>query len=71
MQTSIQTNRSLTNPGAGAGSITAIEQFALSQPGIYAQINALEQFNGSTILEHWVRFTNNTYVVAYSGELVE
>lgn len=56
MQTSIQTNRTVVNPefAEGAGNPTAIEQFAQANPVLYAKITALEQFNGSTILAHWV-----------------
>lgn len=68
MQTSIQTNRTLANPAAGEGSITAIEQFAQNNPSLYAQITALEQFNGSTILARWVQASGSTNVVSYSAE---
>ncbi len=67
MQTSIQTNRTLSNPAAGTGSITAIEQFAQDNPALYAQITALEQFNGTNILEHWVRANGSTNVVSFSA----
>ena len=58
MQTSIQTNRA-TNSGA---TLTVIEQFAQSNPNLYAEIYTLEQFNGDTVLSQWVRnFTETTW----------
>ena len=51
MQTSIQTNRT-KNQNATE---TVIEQFARTQPDMYARITALERFNGSNILAGWVR----------------
>ena len=56
MSTSIQTNRA-TNNGATA---TVIELFAQSNPELYAQITALEQFNGDTVLSQWVRNSSHT-----------
>ncbi|MEJ8849673.1 hypothetical protein WKW82_23710 [Variovorax rhizosphaerae] len=68
MPTSLQANRTLANPAAGAGSITAIEQFAQNNPALYAQMTALEQFNGQTILDKWVRSSGSSFVVSYSAE---
>ncbi len=68
MLTSIQTSTILANPAAGAGSITAVAQFAASNPTLYAQITALEQFNGNTILDKWVRASGSTNVVTYSAQ---
>ena len=68
MQTSVQTNRTLTIPVSGAGSVTAIAQFAQSNPALYAQITALERFNGQTILDKWVRASGATNAVSFSAE---
>jgi hypothetical protein len=68
MPTSIQTSTTLGDPQAGAGSITAVAQFAQSNPTLYAQITALEQFNGQTILDHWVRASGSVNVVSYSAQ---
>ncbi|MDB5850022.1 MAG: putative rtx family calcium-binding cytotoxins and bacteriocins protein, partial [Rhodoferax sp.] len=51
MQTSIQTNRT-QNSGQTS---TVIEQFAQSNPALYKEITALEQFNGDTLLSQMVR----------------
>jgi Ca2+-binding RTX toxin-like protein len=60
--------------------VTAIEEFAQSNPQEYARITALEQFNGTAILANWVRpivsrvqtdqglVESVTWVVSYSGE---
>jgi hypothetical protein len=70
LPTSVQTSTLLANTGAGAGSITAVAQFAQSNPTLYAQITALEQFNGQTILDHWVRASadGSSHAVSYSAE---
>ncbi|QDL56146.1 calcium-binding protein [Rhodoferax aquaticus] len=73
MQTSVKTNRTLRNFGGGGNVIgdingvpvfgnTAIEKFSLDNPAMYAKITALEQFNGQTILDKWVRNTTAWYV---------
>ena len=51
MHTSVQTQLSRQS----AGGYTCIEEFSILQPALYAKVTALEQFNGITILEHWVR----------------
>jgi Ca2+-binding RTX toxin-like protein len=51
MHTSVRTQLSRQS----AGGYTCIEEFAILQPALYAKVTALEQFNGITILEHWVR----------------
>ena len=55
MQTSILTNLALADISAGADSPTAIEVFSASQQSLYSQITTLERFNGTRMLEHWVR----------------
>ncbi len=65
MQTSIQTNRT-KNQNATE---TVIEQFARTQPDMYARITALERFNGSNILAGWVRSLASAtppYAVSFS-----
>jgi hypothetical protein len=37
------------------------------KPSLYAQITALEQFNGNTILDKWVRASGSTNAVTYSA----
>jgi len=69
MPTSIQTSTTLANTSAGAGSITAVAKFAQTNPELYAKITALEQFNGQTIVDKWVRTTSNGgNAVVYSPE---
>ncbi|MDO8770929.1 MAG: hypothetical protein Q7K57_19915, partial [Burkholderiaceae bacterium] len=68
MQTSLQTNLTLANTAAGANSITAIAQFAQNNSDLYAQITALERFNGNTILDKWVRASGSFNVVSYSAQ---
>lgn len=68
MPTSIKTSTALANTAAGSGSMTAIAQFAQSNPTLYAHITALEQFNGQTILDKWVRASGNTNTVSFSTE---
>ncbi|MDP3700640.1 MAG: hypothetical protein Q8R72_07015, partial [Hylemonella sp.] len=60
METSVQTNRTqaLVMPDM-LPELTAIEQFAVSNPTLYAQLTALEQFNGMNILERWVQTTRS------------
>jgi hypothetical protein len=61
MPTSVQTNRTIANYGGpnliDTYGATAIEVFALTSSAMYAKITALEQFNGQTILDKWVRTT--------------
>lgn len=52
----------------GEQHLLAITQFAQSNPTVYAQITALEQFNGQAILDKWVRPSGSTVVVSYSPE---
>lgn len=67
MQTSLLTSTTLASP-AGPGSVTAVAQFAQDNPTLYAQITALEQFNGQTILDKWVRANGNTNAVSFSAQ---
>ena len=54
---SMTTSAANITPGSSVvnTSTTAIGQFASSHPTQYAQLIALEQFNGQTILEKWIR----------------
>jgi hypothetical protein len=65
MPTSAQTNRVIANYGGpnviDTYGATAIERYALDNPALYAKITALEQFNGQTILDKWVRTTTAWY----------
>jgi hypothetical protein len=63
MPTSIQTNRTTNDHQT----TTVIEQFALGNPSVYAQITALERFNGNAILERWVRASGSTNAVSFSA----
>ena len=67
MPTSIQTSTTMATPAAGSGSITAVAQFAAGNPALYARITALERFDGTTILDKWVRASGNTNVVTCSA----
>ncbi|MBK7003297.1 MAG: hypothetical protein IPH35_26275 [Rhodoferax sp.] len=70
LATSIQTNQTRN----ANSTLTVIEQFASENPTTYAQITALEQFNGITILDRWVRGTVGQQAVTYSaqqGELLQ
>jgi Ca2+-binding RTX toxin-like protein len=66
MVTSIQSNRT---PAEGTEGLTAIERYALDNPGMYAKITALEQFNGTTILDKWVR-SSTTHQWDEQGNLI-
>ena len=45
----------------------AIADFAASQPALYAQLSALERFNGQPVIERYTRATNASYYDAATG----
>ena len=58
----------LAGPLAASGSrwyvgspTQAIAEFAQSQPALYAQLSALERFNGQSVIERYTRATNASY----------
>jgi len=60
MLTSIQTSTTLANPAAGAGSITAVAQFAASNAKLHARVTTLERSSGHIKAEanecYWKEF---------------
>lgn len=67
MEISVQTNTTLASYFPDNNGTTAIGQFGQDNPALYAKIRALEQFNGMTILERWVRVTTSTRWMEVEG----
>lgn len=61
---------SLLSSGGGwyvSSPAQAIADFAQKQPAVYAQLSALERFNGQPVIERYTRATNSSYYDAATG----